>query len=379
MVAPPYGIIARRSGRRYDRSPYNIVRPVGPHPTGTQPRSPLCATGQGRAYSGSPSAPRSSTTSVSDRRRATNKLMPLPPEEFSHGGFSAQTFPPRRRIGGLLSRADQHQLDFGCTWRSSDLDRLRNDVMSRPALIDVAGGLESATSCAGSMRPAKSRSSSEVESARISSPTDTIAMDRVELRSSAAPGQSDRSAGLTTSYGDGVLRQDLGFCRIDCRRLRPRRWSLSPPGRGFRWSIDDRNDAARAAEGNGTARCRRTQRKPIFLLLRLRTRMPLRWRCRRARRSSRPDVTALHALVFDRIFSLRAAEIRKGGIVEYTTDAIAALDAVIEGRADGAFLMNPPSIVDVERVSDAGATMPEKSTYFYPKLLTGLVLNPLDD
>jgi len=41
--------------------------------------------------------------------------------------------------------------------------------------------------------------------------------------------------------------------------------------------------------------------------------------------------------------------------------------------------MNPPAIGDVEAVSDAGAVMPEKSTYFYPKLLTGLVLNPLDN
>jgi uncharacterized protein (DUF1015 family) len=56
-----------------------------------------------------------------------------------------------------------------------------------------------------------------------------------------------------------------------------------------------------------------------------------------------------------------------------------ALGAVAQGRADGAFLMNPPSIKDVERVSDAGATMPEKSTYFHPKLLTGLVMNPLFD
>jgi len=91
------------------------------------------------------------------------------------------------------------------------------------------------------------------------------------------------------------------------------------------------------------------------------------------------DVTVLHALIFDRIFSLRAAEIRKGGNLEYTIDANAALDAVRDGRADGAFLVNPPSITDLERVSDAGATMPEKSTYFFPKLVTGLVLNPLDD
>ena len=41
--------------------------------------------------------------------------------------------------------------------------------------------------------------------------------------------------------------------------------------------------------------------------------------------------------------------------------------------------MAAPTIHDVERVCEAGATMPEKSTYFFPKLLTGLVMSPLDD
>jgi uncharacterized protein (DUF1015 family) len=91
------------------------------------------------------------------------------------------------------------------------------------------------------------------------------------------------------------------------------------------------------------------------------------------------DVSILHALVFDRIFGLKADAIRGGGNIEYTVDAPRALAAVAQGRADGAFLMNPPSIGDVERVSLGGATMPEKSTYFFPKLLTGLVLNPVFD
>jgi uncharacterized protein (DUF1015 family) len=90
------------------------------------------------------------------------------------------------------------------------------------------------------------------------------------------------------------------------------------------------------------------------------------------------DVSILHTLVLDRIFALRPDEVRKGGNIEYTIDARAALSAVERGEADGAFLMNPPSVHDVERVCGAGATMPEKSTYFYPKLLTGLVMNQLD-
>ncbi|HXR24464.1 MAG TPA: DUF1015 domain-containing protein [Candidatus Binataceae bacterium] len=91
------------------------------------------------------------------------------------------------------------------------------------------------------------------------------------------------------------------------------------------------------------------------------------------------EVSLLHTLVLDRIFGIKPDEVRQGGNIEYTIDGPAALTEVAAGRAAGAFLMNPPTVADIERVSSAGATMPEKSTYFFPKLLTGLVLNPLDD
>ena len=91
------------------------------------------------------------------------------------------------------------------------------------------------------------------------------------------------------------------------------------------------------------------------------------------------DVSILHALVFERLLGIGEAAVKSGTLIDYTVDARGALAAVSEGGAAGAFLMNPPSITDVERVSDAGATMPEKSTYFYPKLLTGMVMNPLSD
>lgn len=90
------------------------------------------------------------------------------------------------------------------------------------------------------------------------------------------------------------------------------------------------------------------------------------------------DVSVLHALVLERIFEITPAQVKAGGLIEYTIDAPGALGSVGPANASGAFLMNPPSIGDVEAVSDAGAVMPEKSTYFHPKLLTGLVLNPLD-
>ena len=119
---------------------------------------------------------------------------------------------------------------------------------------------------------------------------------------------------------------------------------------------------------------------PNYLILRLRSAAAMETAMPDAPAEVRRlDVSILHALVFDRIFGLRADEIRKGGNIEYTIEIGGALGAVAQGHADGAFLMNPPSIQDVERVSDAGATMPEKSTYFHPKLLTGLVMNPLFD
>ncbi|MGA7763027.1 MAG: DUF1015 domain-containing protein [Candidatus Binataceae bacterium] len=93
----------------------------------------------------------------------------------------------------------------------------------------------------------------------------------------------------------------------------------------------------------------------------------------------RLDVSVLHALVLERIFEITPEQIKAGGLIEYTIDALGALGNVGPASASGVFLMNPPAISDVEAVSDAGAVMPEKSTYFYPKLLTGLVLNPLDD
>jgi uncharacterized protein (DUF1015 family) len=93
----------------------------------------------------------------------------------------------------------------------------------------------------------------------------------------------------------------------------------------------------------------------------------------------RLDVSVLHALVLERIFEITPEQVKAGGLIEYTIDAPGALGSVKPGSTGGAFLMNPPMIADVEAVSDAGAVMPEKSTYFYPKLLTGLVINPLFD
>ncbi len=61
----------------------------------------------------------------------------------------------------------------------------------------------------------------------------------------------------------------------------------------------------------------------------------------------------------------------------YARDAAHALELVEGGDYDAAFLLRPTPVVQVREVAAAGVNMPPKSTYFFPKVLTGLVINPL--
>jgi uncharacterized protein (DUF1015 family) len=49
------------------------------------------------------------------------------------------------------------------------------------------------------------------------------------------------------------------------------------------------------------------------------------------------------------------------------------------GEAEGAFLVRAPTVADVQAIARSGRTMPQKSTYFYPKLASGLLLSPFDE
>jgi uncharacterized protein (DUF1015 family) len=79
------------------------------------------------------------------------------------------------------------------------------------------------------------------------------------------------------------------------------------------------------------------------------------------------DVIILHELIFKKI--LLNPEIG------YEMDVAKALDQVNHGEYAAAFFLNPTRVEDVEKSAFSAMRMPPKSTYFYPKLLTGLVLN----
>ena len=89
------------------------------------------------------------------------------------------------------------------------------------------------------------------------------------------------------------------------------------------------------------------------------------------------DLATLHALVLDEALGITPEMVRAGEHVSYTRDAAEADAAVREARADAALLVAPTPPAAIRDVARAGDRMPQKSTYFYPKLITGLTINPL--
>ena len=90
------------------------------------------------------------------------------------------------------------------------------------------------------------------------------------------------------------------------------------------------------------------------------------------------DVTAVTKLVLQEILSLNGAALDDEGCILYTSRVDRALDAVRTGKCAIALILNPTRLDQVQEVSDAGLIMPRKSTYFYPKVMTGLVINKID-
>lgn len=91
------------------------------------------------------------------------------------------------------------------------------------------------------------------------------------------------------------------------------------------------------------------------------------------------DVTVLHALIFEQLLGIDRAAQEAQTYLRYIKDTSQALAAASDKGANQAvFLLNPTRVQQVMAVAEAGEVMPQKSTYFYPKIASGLVLNPLD-
>ena len=105
-------------------------------------------------------------------------------------------------------------------------------------------------------------------------------------------------------------------------------------------------------------------------------------RLRRQRMSSavrRLDLAALHVALLNDRLGISDEDVAAGGRLAYTRSEADARERVADGRAAAAILVRPTRLEQLADVASAGDVMPQKSTYFYPKLLTGMVFNPLDD
>ena len=91
------------------------------------------------------------------------------------------------------------------------------------------------------------------------------------------------------------------------------------------------------------------------------------------------DVTVLHTLVLEKIFGIDKANMAAQINLTYTKFFEEAISFVDSGKAQCSFVLNPTKVKEIRDVASQGEKMPQKSTYFYPKMITGLVMNKLVD
>ena len=87
--------------------------------------------------------------------------------------------------------------------------------------------------------------------------------------------------------------------------------------------------------------------------------------------SSVLDVSLLHDLLLEKVLEIYVRE----DTIAFTQDDAAAVDLVARQEYQVAFLLNPTRMEQIVEPAMAGKRMPRKSTYFYPKLLTGIVMH----
>jgi uncharacterized protein (DUF1015 family) len=89
------------------------------------------------------------------------------------------------------------------------------------------------------------------------------------------------------------------------------------------------------------------------------------------------DVAMLQTLVMDHALGLDVEAVTRGDFMSYTRNAAEAMAVVRSGKAQLAVLLRPTRVDQLHDVAAIGEKMPQKSTHFYPKLITGLVIHPL--
>jgi uncharacterized protein (DUF1015 family) len=87
------------------------------------------------------------------------------------------------------------------------------------------------------------------------------------------------------------------------------------------------------------------------------------------------DVAILHVGILEALLGIDEVRLREEANVTYWREPKKAAELVQAGQAQLAFFLNPTDVKDVKAIADARSRMPQKSTDFYPKLLSGIVIN----
>lgn len=93
--------------------------------------------------------------------------------------------------------------------------------------------------------------------------------------------------------------------------------------------------------------------------------------------SQQLDVSVLHTLVLEKILGIDKENMANQVNLTYTKFFEEAIMQVDNGAFQCSFVLNPTRVTDIRDVAAAGEKMPQKSTYFYPKMITGMVMNDI--
>ena len=121
------------------------------------------------------------------------------------------------------------------------------------------------------------------------------------------------------------------------------------------------------------------KRDPRYLILRLKNKRMMQ---RLAKDLSAPlrelDVTTLHLLILEHILGMPPEQQVSGGNIRYSQDDEAVLQALEKEDFQAAFILTATKKEEIQAIVANGEKMPQKSTYFYPKLSSGLIVNKID-
>jgi len=121
------------------------------------------------------------------------------------------------------------------------------------------------------------------------------------------------------------------------------------------------------------------KRDPRYLILRLKNKRIMQRMANDLSAALRElDVTTLHLLILEHILGLTREQQVNGETIRYSQDEEAVLQSLEKEDFQAAFILNAPKAEDILTVAGGGEKMPQKSTYFYPKLFSGLIVNKID-